>query len=65
MTSARDTVSSANDPFAQGAGFVDPNPADDPGLIYPTTYAEDVAYLRELGSCSQRRRHAQALAAAT
>ena len=46
MTSARDTVSSANDPFAQGAGFVDPNSAADPGLAYPATSDEYVAYLR-------------------
>ena len=30
MTTTRDTVSSANDPFAQGAGFVNPNPAARP-----------------------------------
>ena len=50
MTSARDTVSSANDPFAQGAGFVEPNAAGDPGLTYPATYQEYVSYLRHLGA---------------
>ena len=50
MTSARDTVSSANDPFAQGAGFVDPNQASDPGLTYPATFDEYVGYLRHLGA---------------
>jgi len=50
MTSARDTVSSANDPFAQGAGFVDPNPASDPGLTYPATFDEYVGYLRSIGA---------------
>ena len=50
MTSARDTVSSANDPFAQGAGFVDPNAAGDPGLTYPATFEEYVGYLRHLGA---------------
>ena len=49
MTSARDTVSSAGDPFAQGAGFVNPNPAADPGLVYPTTPNEWRSYLVSLG----------------
>jgi subtilisin family serine protease len=49
MTSARDTVSSANDPFAQGAGFVAPNPAADPGLVYPTTATEYRQYMVGLG----------------
>jgi hypothetical protein len=49
MTSATDTVSSANDPFAQGAGFVNPNGAVDPGLVYPTTPNEYRSYLISLG----------------
>jgi subtilisin family serine protease len=49
MTSTRDTVSSANDPFAQGAGFVRPNPAADPGLVYPTTANEYRQYMVGLG----------------
>ncbi len=49
MTSARDTVSSANNPFAQGAGFVNPNRAADPGLVYPTTNNEYRGYLVSLG----------------
>ena len=49
MTSARDTVSSANDPFAQGAGFVNPNPAADPGLVYPTTPNEWRSYMISQG----------------
>lgn len=49
MTSARDTVSTANDPFAQGAGFVDPNKAADPGLVYPTTANEYRQYLVSMG----------------
>jgi subtilisin family serine protease len=49
MTSARDTVSSANDPFAQGAGFVNPNGAADPGLVYPTSPNEYRQYLVGLG----------------
>lgn len=49
MTTARDTVSSADDPFAQGAGFVNPNGAADPGLVYPTTPDEYRQYLVSLG----------------
>jgi subtilisin family serine protease len=49
MTSAGDTVSSANDPFAQGSGFVAPNGAGDPGLVYPTTATEYRQYLVGLG----------------
>jgi subtilisin family serine protease len=49
MTSAGDTVSSANDPFSQGAGFVNPNGAADPGLVYPTTATEYRQYLVGLG----------------
>jgi subtilisin family serine protease len=49
MTSAGDTVSSANDPFAQGAGFVNPNGAADPGLVYPTSNNEYRQYLVSLG----------------
>jgi subtilisin family serine protease len=49
MTSAGDTVSSANDPFAQGAGFVNPNGAADPGLVYPATPNEWREYLVGLG----------------
>ena len=49
MTSAGDTVSSADDPFAQGAGFVNPNGAADPGLVYPTTPNEYRQYMVGLG----------------
>ena len=49
MTTASDTVSSANDPFAQGAGFVNPNGAADPGLVYPTTPNEYRSYMVSLG----------------
>ena len=49
MTSARDTVSSANDPFAQGAGFVNPNPATDPGLVYPAGPNDWRRYMVGLG----------------
>jgi subtilisin family serine protease len=45
MTSAGDTVSSADDPFAQGAGFVNPNGAADPGLVYPTSPREWRQYM--------------------
>ena len=49
MTTTRDTVSSASDPFAQGAGFVNPTPAADPGLVYPTTPNEYRSYMVSLG----------------
>lgn len=49
MTSAGDTVSTAADPFAQGAGFVNPNRAADPGLVYPTTPNEYRQYMVSLG----------------
>jgi hypothetical protein len=49
MTSAGDTVSSAAKPFAQGAGFVDPNKADDPGLVYPAGATDWRRYMVSLG----------------
>lgn len=49
MTTTRDTVSSADDPFAQGAGFVVPNDADDPGLVYPATPTDYRRYMVSLG----------------
>jgi subtilisin family serine protease len=49
MTSAGDTVSSADNPFAQGAGFVNPNGAANPGLVYPTSANEYRQYLVGLG----------------
>lgn len=49
MTTTMDTVSSAEDPFAQGAGFVQPNPAADPGLVYPTTPNEYRGFMIGLG----------------
>jgi hypothetical protein len=49
MTSASDTVSSANDPFAQGAGWVKPNSAVNPGLVYPTSAMEYRRYMVGLG----------------
>ena len=49
MTSAGDTVSSADDPFAQGAGQVNPNGGANPGLVYPTTATEYRQYLVSLG----------------
>ncbi|HKF86056.1 MAG TPA: S8 family peptidase [Candidatus Limnocylindrales bacterium] len=49
MTSATDTVSSGGKWFAQGAGFVQPNGAADPGLVYPTSNTEYRQYLVGLG----------------
>ena len=49
MTSAGDTVSSANKPFAQGAGWVRPTSAANPGLVYPTTATDYRRYMVGLG----------------
>jgi hypothetical protein len=49
MTTTVDTVSSADDYFAQGSGFVQPNPAVDPGLVYPTTANEYRQFMVSLG----------------
>jgi len=49
MTTATDTVSSGDDPFAQGAGFAQPNFAVDPGLVYPTTPNEYRSFMIGLG----------------
>ena len=48
MTSARDHVSTT-DPFAQGAGFVDPNRAADPGLVFDARANDWRGYLKSLG----------------
>jgi subtilisin family serine protease len=50
MTSASDTVSSASNPFAQGAGWVQPNSATNPGLTYPTTPNEYRSYMVSQGA---------------
>lgn len=49
MTSAGDTVSSANKPFAQGAGWVNPTSASNPGLVYPATATDYRRYMVGLG----------------
>jgi len=48
MTTARDHATSA-DPFAQGAGFVQPNKAVDPGLVFDATATDWRRYLVGLG----------------
>ncbi len=48
MTTARDHASSA-DPFAQGAGFVRPNLAVDPGLVFDATPTDFRRYMVGLG----------------
>ncbi|HUR12989.1 MAG TPA: S8 family serine peptidase [Mycobacteriales bacterium] len=48
MTTARDHATNA-DPFAQGAGFVQPNKAVDPGLVFDATATEWRRYLVGLG----------------
>jgi hypothetical protein len=49
MTTTTDTVSSAGDPFAQGSGFVNPNAAADPGLVYPATANDYRSFMVSLG----------------
>ena len=49
MITTVDTVSSGDDFFAQGAGFVQPNGAADPGLVYPATATEFRQYMVSLG----------------
>ena len=48
MTSAVDTKTTKS-PFAQGAGFVNPNGAANPGLVYPTLPNEYRSYMISLG----------------
>ncbi len=48
MTSAVDTKTTTS-PFAQGAGFVNPNGAANPGLVYPTMPNEYRSYMVSLG----------------
>ncbi len=48
MTSAIDTKTTTS-PFAQGAGFVNPNGAADPGLVYPTTPNDYRGYMISQG----------------
>lgn len=48
MTTAVDTVKTT-DPFAQGAGFVTPNSAVDPGLVFDTPAEDYRRYLVGLG----------------
>jgi subtilisin family serine protease len=48
MTSAVDTKTTTS-PFAQGAGFVNPNRAADPGLVYPAAPNDYRSYMVSLG----------------
>ncbi|TFD70349.1 S8 family peptidase [Cryobacterium gelidum] len=53
MTTAKDTVGAdgdrVSDPFAQGAGSVNPTAFDFPGLIYQSGPADWLAYLQGIG----------------
>jgi len=48
MTSARDSATTT-DPFAQGAGFVQPNGALDPGLVFDAGPNDFRSYMKSLG----------------
>jgi hypothetical protein len=51
MTTARDHASQASsDPFAQGAGFVQPNKAVDPGLVFDAGPNDYRSYMVSLGA---------------
>jgi subtilisin family serine protease len=52
MTSAYDTIDAAGDPFAQGAGHVKPNSANDPGLVYDATFDDYRNFLKGQGLCN-------------
>ncbi len=46
MTTARDTTDAADDLYAQGAGFVQPNSAVDPGLVYEHGFLDWLMFLQ-------------------
>ena len=52
MTSASDTIDAANDPFAQGAGHVQPNSATNPGLVYDAGFNDYRNFLKGQGLCN-------------
>ncbi|WP_022882592.1 S8 family serine peptidase [Gryllotalpicola ginsengisoli] len=53
MTTAYNTVDAdgdpVTDPFAQGAGEVDPSKFASPGLLYKNSYSDWIAYLKNVG----------------
>jgi Fibronectin type-III domain/Subtilase family/Bacterial pre-peptidase C-terminal domain len=57
MTSARQNVTKQDgvtpaDPFDFGAGHVVPNGAANPGLVYPVTFNDYLAFLKSQGLCA-------------